>query len=149
MKIIVDGDACPGISIIENIAKKYSIEVIIYCDYNHFIQSDYSIVKTVDSGFQSVDMYVINQAKAGDIIVSQDYGVAAICLSKKCSVINPKGYIYNESNIERMLEERHLSQKIRRSGGRTSNPKKRTKEDDLRLQCNLQKLIEYNFNLEA
>lgn len=94
-------------------------------------------------------MYVINQAKAGDIIVSQDYGVAAICLSKKCSVINPKGYIYNESNIERMLEERHLSQKIRRSGGRTSNPKKRTKEDDLRLQCNLQKLIEYNFNLEA
>lgn len=149
MKIIIDGDACPGISIIENIAKKYSIEVIIYCDYNHFIQSDYSIVKTVDSGFQSVDMYVINQAKAGDIIVSQDYGVAAICLSKKCSVINPKGYIYNESNIERMLEERHLSQKIRRSGGRTSNPKKRTKEDDLRLQCNLQKLIEYNFNLEA
>ncbi|NME83148.1 YaiI/YqxD family protein [Clostridium sp. SM-530-WT-3G] len=149
MKIIIDGDACPGISIIENIAKKYSIEVIVYCDYNHFIQSDYSIVKTVDSGFQSVDMYVINQAKAGDIIVSQDYGVAAICLSKKCSVINPKGYIYNESNIERMLEERHLSQKIRRSGGRTSNPKKRTKEDDLRLQCNLQKLIEYNFNLEA
>ena len=149
MRIIIDGDACPGISIIENIAKKYSIEVIVYCDYNHFIQSDYSIVKTVDSGFQSVDMYVINQAKAGDIIVSQDYGVAAICLSKKCSVINPKGYIYNESNIERMLEERHLSQKIRRSGGRTSNPKKRTKEDDLRLQCNLQKLIEYNFNLEA
>lgn len=149
MKIIIDGDACPGISIIETIAKKYSIEVIIYCDYNHFIQSDYSIVKTVDSGFQSVDMYVINEAKAGDIIVSQDYGVAAICLSKKCSVINPKGYIYDESNIERMLEERHLSQKIRRSGGRISNPKKRTKEDDLRLHCNLQKLIERNLNLEA
>lgn len=149
MKIIIDGDACPGISIIENIAKKYSIEVIIYCDYNHFIQSDYSIVKTVDSGFQSVDMYVINEAKATDIIVSQDYGVAAICLSKKCGVINPKGYIYDESNIQRLLEERHLSQKIRRSGGRTSNPKKRTKEDDLRLNNNLQKLIESNLNLEA
>ena len=97
MKIIIDGDACPGISIIENIAKKYSVEVTIYCDYNHFIQSDYSTVKTVDSGFQSVDMYVINEAKASDIIVSQDYGVAAICLSKKCSVINPKGYIYDVS----------------------------------------------------
>ena len=149
MRIIIDGDACPSISKIENLAKEYAIEVNIFVDINHFIESDYSKVIVVDSGFQSVDMYVINQAKAGDIIVSQDYGVAAICLSKKCSVINPKGYIYNESNIERMLEERHLSQKIRRSGGRTSNPKKRTKEDDLRLQCNLQKLIEYNFNLEA
>ena len=149
MRIIIDGDACPGISIIENVAKNYSVEVIIYCDYNHFIQSDYSIVKTVDSGFQSVDMYVINEAETHDIIVSQDYGVAAICLGKKCSVINPKGYIYDESNMDRLLEERHLSQKIRRGGGRTSNPKKRTKDDDLRLKNNLIKLIKNNLNVEA
>lgn len=149
MKIIIDGDACPGISIIENIAEKYSIEVTIYCDYNHFIQSSYSCVKTVDSGFQSVDMYVINEAEINDIIVSQDYGVAAICLGKKCSVISPKGYIYDESNMDRLLEERHLAQKIRRGGGKTSNPKKRTKEDDLRLQNNLKRLIENSLSLEA
>ena len=149
MKIIIDGDACPGISIIEKVAITRNIPVKLYCDIHHFIQSDYIDVKIVDSGFQSVDMYVINEAKASDIVVSQDYGVAAICLSKKCSVINPKGYIYDESNMDRLLEERHLSQKIRRGGGRTSNPKKRTKEDDLRLQRNLQKLIENNLNLEA
>ncbi|MFL0167787.1 MULTISPECIES: YaiI/YqxD family protein [Clostridium] len=141
MKIIIDGDACPGISIIEKVAKEHNISVIIYCDIHHFIQSNYSVVKVVDSGFQSVDMYVMNETKEGDIIVSQDYGVAAICLSKKAKVINPKGYIYDEKNIDRLLEERHISQKIRRSGGKTSNPKKRTDEDNIRLEKNLLKLI--------
>jgi len=141
MKIIIDGDACPGISIIEKIAKNHEVSVIIYCDIHHFIQSDYCEVKIVDSGFQSVDMYVMNETKEGDIIVSQDYGVAAICLSKKAKVINPKGFIYDEKNIDRLLEERHLSQKIRRGGGKTSNPKKRTEEDNLRLERNLIKLV--------
>ncbi|WP_297423302.1 YaiI/YqxD family protein [Clostridium sp.] len=141
MKIIIDGDACPGISIIEKVGKEYEIPITIYCDINHFIQSNYSEVRIVDSGFQSVDMYVMNETKSGDIIVSQDYGVAAICLSKKAKVINPKGFIYDEKNIDRLLEERHISQKIRKSGGRTVNPKKRTEEDDLRLEKNLIKLI--------
>ena len=144
MKIIIDGDACPGISIIEKIGKGYEIPIIIYCDIHHFIQSDYAEVKIVDSGFQSVDMYVVNVTKNGDIVVAQDYGVAAICLSKKAKVINPKGFIYDEKNIDRLLEERHISQKVRRSGGKTSNPKKRTEEDDLRLERNLIKLIKSN-----
>jgi uncharacterized protein len=141
MKIIIDGDACPGISIIERIAKSNEVSMIIYCDIHHFIQSDYAQVKIVDSGFQSVDMYVMNETKEGDIIVSQDYGVAAICLSKKAKVINPKGFIYDEKNIDRLLEERHLSQKIRRGGGKTLSPKKRTEEDNLRLERNLIKLV--------
>ena len=141
MKIIVDGDACPGISIITNIAKKYEIEVIIYCDINHYITANYGEVRFVDSGFQSVDMKVVNECSNGDIIVSQDYGVAAICLGKKASVISPKGYIYTNENIGAMLEQRHLSQKIRRGGGKTPNAKKRTIEDDNRLQNNLLYLI--------
>lgn len=142
MKIIIDGDACPGISIIEKIAESYKIPVIIFCDINHFIQSDYSIVKIVDSGFQSVDMYVVNETKSNDIVISQDYGVAAICLSKKAAVMNPKGYVYNNDNIERLLEERHISQKIRKGGGRIANPKKRTAEDDNRLEKSLIYLIQ-------
>lgn len=141
MKIIVDGDACPGISIIVNIAKKYELEVIIYCDINHYITVNYGEVRVVDSGFQSVDMKVVNECRNGDIIVSQDYGVAAICLGKKASVISPKGYIYTNENIGAMLEQRHLSQKIRRGGGKTPNAKKRTIEDDNRLQNNLLYLI--------
>ena len=133
VKIIVDGDACPGISIIKNIAKEYGAELIIYCDIHHFITVDYGVVKVVES----VDMKVANECKEGDIVISQDYGVAAICLGKKADVINPKGYIYTNDNIGAMLEQRHLSQKIRRGGGKTPNAKKRSIEDDRRLQKNL------------
>ena len=141
MKIIVDGDACPGISIITKIAKEYGLDVIIYCDINHYITVNYGEVRVVDSGFQSVDMKVVNECSNGDIIISQDYGVAAICLGKKANVISPKGYIYTNENIGAMLEQRHLSQKIRRGGGKTPNAKKRTIEDDNRLQNNLLYLI--------
>ncbi|MDZ7542527.1 hypothetical protein GNF83_15205, partial [Clostridium perfringens] len=119
MRIIVDGDACPGISIIKSIAQKYKLELIVFCDIHHFISLDYGEVKVVDSGFQSVDMYVVNTCKSNDVVISQDYGVAAICLGKKAHILNPKGYLYTEENIDRMLEERHISQKIRRAGGRT------------------------------
>lgn len=141
MKIIVDGDACPGIHIIEKIAKEYDLELIIYCDINHFISINYGEVKIVDSGFQSVDMKVVNQCSSNDIIISQDYGVAAICLGKKANVISPKGYIYTNENIGAMLEQRHLSQKIRRGGGKTPNAKKRSVEDDQRLQKELLYLV--------
>ena len=144
MKIIVDGDACPGISIIKNIAKEYELELLVYCDINHFITLDYGEVKVVDSGFQSVDMKVANQCSKGDIVISQDYGVAAICLGKKADVLSPKGYIYTNNNIGSMLEQRYLSQKIRRSGGKTPNAKKRSVEDDKRLQKNLIFLVRKN-----
>ncbi|MDP4179008.1 MAG: YaiI/YqxD family protein [Bacillota bacterium] len=142
MRIIVDADGCPGRSIIENLGKKFNIPVIMYCDINHILSSDYASVKYMDSGFQSVDMAIANEAFANDIIVTQDFGVAAMVLGKNCSAISPKGYIYDDDNMDRLLFERHISQKVRRSGGKTSNPKKRKTEDDERLYKNLLKLIE-------
>ncbi|MCY6957021.1 YaiI/YqxD family protein [Clostridium brassicae] len=141
MKIIVDADSCPGREYIEKVAKEYNIEVNMYCDINHIIESDYSSVKIVDSGFQSVDMYIVNESTKGDIVVTQDYGVAAMVLGKKAYAISPKGYIYSDDNIDKLLFERHISSKVRRSGGKTNNPKKRTSEDDERLYRNLIKLI--------
>lgn len=142
MRIIVDADACPGRQIIESVAIKYGLQLIMYCDMNHILQSSYGEIRYVESGFQSVDIYIANEAAAGDIIVTQDYGVAAMVLGKKASAISPRGFIYSDSNIEKLLFERHISQKVRKGGGRTSNPKKRTKEDDMRLETNLVRLIE-------
>lgn len=141
MRIIVDGDACPGISIIEGLSKKYGVELLIYCDIHHNIVVDYGEVKIVDCGFQSVDMYISNISKKGDIIVSQDYGVAAICLGKGAAVISPKGNIYTDDNIATLLEQRYISQKIRKAGGRTPNPKKRIMEDNIKLKNILENLI--------
>jgi len=144
MRIIVDADACPGKDIIEKIGKENNLEIIMYCDINHFLSSDYAVIKYMDSGFQSVDMAVANEAKQNDIVVSQDFGVAAMVLGKKAFAISPKGYIYTNDNIDKLLFERHISSKVRRGGGRTSNPKKRSREDDERLGRNLLKLIEQN-----
>ncbi|WP_125152885.1 YaiI/YqxD family protein [Clostridium rectalis] len=141
MRILVDADACPGRDIIEKAARENKLEVIMYCDMNHIINSKYSIVKYVESGYQSVDMALVNSTRKGDIVVSQDFGVAAMVLGKKAYAINPKGYIYSDNNIDRLLFERHISSKVRRGGGKISNMKKRCSEDDLRLYNNLIKLI--------
>lgn len=141
MRIIVDADACPGRDIIEKAAKENDIKIIMFTDINHNIVSEYSEVRIVDKGFQSVDMKIANEAQNGDIVVTQDYGVAAMVLGKKCYAISPKGYIYDNENIDRLLFERHLSAKARRGGQKTSNPKKRTEEDNERLYKNILRLI--------
>lgn len=141
MRILVDADACPGKDIIEQLGKENGLEIIMYCDINHVLTSSYSTIKYMDSGFQSVDMAVANEAKERDIVVTQDFGVAAMVLGKKAFAISPKGHIYTNDNIDKLLFERHLSAKVRRGGGKTSNPKKRSREDDERLYTNLLKLI--------
>jgi len=142
MRILVDADACPGKEIIESVAKDYEIDVILYCDFNHVLTSSYCKIKYMDSGFQSVDIAVANDTKAGDIVITQDFGVAAMTLGKKAYAINPKGYIYDNENIDRLLFERHLSQKVRKGGGRTVNHKKRNNDDNEKLKRNLIKIIE-------
>jgi len=141
MRIIVDADGCPGKNLIEKAASENSIELIMYCDINHVLSSDYASIRYVDSGFQSVDMKVANEAKSKDIIITQDFGVAAMVLAKGAYAMGPKGHIYDDDNIDKLLFERHMSSKLRRSGGKTFGPKKRTNEDDEKLYHNLIRLI--------
>lgn len=141
MRIIVDADGCPGKHLIEKAAMENSIELIMYCDINHVLNSDYASIRYVDSGFQSVDMKVANEAKSKDIVITQDFGVAAMVLAKGAYAMGPKGHIYDDDNIDKLLFERHMSGKVRRSGGKTFGPKKRTSEDDEKLYYNLIKLI--------
>lgn len=141
MRIIVDGDSCPGKDIIERIAKKYEVKLIIFCSLDHMLKSNYGEVRYVDKGSQMVDMKVANEAIKNDIVVSQDYGVAAMVLARGARALSPKGKIYTHENIDSLLLQRHMSYKARRGGEKFSNPKKRNKEDDERLEKNLTALI--------
>lgn len=141
MKILVDADACPVKEIILKIAKQHKIEVIMFIDTSHVLNDGYSETVTVDKARDSVDIALINRAVSGDIIVTQDYGVAAMALGKGCYAINQNGLVYSDGNIDKLLFERHLSAKIRRSGGKTANFKKRSKEDDLKFEEAFIKLI--------
>lgn len=141
MRIIVDGDSCPGKDIIEEIAKKYDVELIIFCSIDHMLKSNYAEVRYVDKGSQMVDMKVANEAAKNDIVISQDYGVAAMVLAKGARALSPKGKIYTNQNIDGLLFQRHMSYKARKGGEKGINPKKRNKEDDKRLENNLSTLI--------
>ncbi len=146
MKILVDADACPVKKEIETIAKRYGISVCMIIDTSHILKSDYSDVITVDKASDSVDIALINRTSAGDIVVTQDYGVATMALGKRAYAINQNGLVYTSENIDRLLFERHIGKKVRRSGGRTGTIKKRTADDDKRFCENFTYLIEKILN---
>jgi uncharacterized protein len=130
MKILVDADACPVKDIIVKIAKVHKIPVLMFIDTSHLLADGYSEVITVDKAKDSVDIALINKALKGDIVITQDYGLAAMVLGKGGVAINQNGLLYTTENMDRLLFERHLSQKARRSKIRAGKIKKRTKEDD-------------------
>ncbi len=141
MNVIVDADACPSIKLIAEVCQKYKVNLIIYSDVNHLIQSDYGTVYIVDQGYQNVDTHIINKIQINDIVVTQDYGLAALVLMKNAFAIHPKGLIYTNGNIDYLLLQRHIAIENRRQGNRERGPKKRTKQDNYKLIKNITKLI--------
>src|SRR5574344_2311576 len=133
MNILVDADATPSISLITDVAREHNIPLILYCDQTHSISNDYATVKIFSKGFQSVDMAIINEISEHDILITQDFGLATLALSKKCIVISPKGMIYTDNNIDKLNFERYLSSINRKANIHMRGPRKRTKEDDNRL----------------
>lgn len=144
MKILVDADACPVVSIVERTAKKYEIPVILLCDTNHVLQSDYSEVKVIGAGADAVDFALVGLCRKGNMVVTQDYGVAAMILGKGAYGIHQSGKWYTNENIDQMLMERHISKKARRSKSKhhLKGPAKRTTEDDIRFEESLERLIQ-------
>ena len=143
MHIYVDADACPVIVIVERIAKSHNIAVTLLCDTNHYLTSDYSEVVYVGAGADAVDFKLISLCEKGDLVVTQDYGVAAMALSKGAYAIHQSGKWYTNENIDQMLMERHLNKKARRSSHKNhmKGPRKRTEEDDERFAQSFEKMI--------
>lgn len=144
MKILVDADACPVVKIVEKVAQEKEIPLILICDTSHVMSSDYAQVIIVDKGADSADFALIGKSVRGDIVVTQDYGVAAMALGKGVHVIHQSGREYTNENIDQMLFERHMSKKARRSSSKFhgKGPKKRTEEDDIRFESSFRRLVD-------
>ena len=142
MKILIDADGCPVVDITVKLGQKYNIETIIMCDTSHVINKVGVETIVLSKGIDSVDFALVNKVSKGDIIVTQDYGLAAMALSKGGYPINQNGMIYSNENIDQLLFKRHLSKKIRNSGHKIKGPKKRSKEDDIKFKNSLTLLIE-------
>ena len=149
MTIFVDADACPVTRLTEEIAKKHSIPVMLLCDTSHLLTSEYSEVRIIGAGADAVDLALINLCQSGDIVVTQDYGVAALALGKGAKAVHQSGRWYTEENIDYLLMERHLAKKARKSSkNHLKGPAKRSKEDDKRYADSFERMLQEQVEYE-
>ncbi len=130
MHVVIDADGCPVVHIAVDCALNHGAEAVIVCDSAHYFDIDGAETITVTKGADSADFRIVNMLHAGDIVVTQDYGLAAMALARRARVVNQNGMIYHDGNIDSLLLARHTARKIRNAGGRLKGPAKRTSEQD-------------------
>ncbi len=141
MKVFVDGDGCPVVRLCEKICQNKDVPLAVYCDTAHIINLQYGNVFVVDSGADMVDFTIMGAIQKGDVLVTQDYALAAMALGKGCVCLNQDGREYTNDNIDFLLLSRHENKKLRRAGGRTKGPKKRTESQDQSFAAALEAVL--------
>lgn len=141
MKILIDADGCPVVSETIKIAAEFKINVLLLCDTAHIMQREGAETIVVSQGADAVDFALVNRVVNGDLVITQDYGLAAMVLSKQAFVLNQNGFQYTNENIDSLLHTRYVSKKIRNAGGRVKGPKKRQKLDNANFENGLRKLL--------
>lgn len=144
MKIFIDADGCPVVDIAVKTARESNIECVILCDTSHIFEKEGAKTVTVSKGADSVDFALVNLLSPGDAVITQDYGLAAMCLAKRAVVLSQDGMEYTGDNIESLLAARHQAKKVLRSGGRLKGPSKRVIEQDRAFERILKQIIEKN-----
>ena len=140
MRILIDADGCPVVDVTVRFARRNHIECFILCDTAHIFEKEGAKTMVFSKGADSVDFALVNLMHKGDIVVTQDYGLAAMCLSRGALVLNQDGMEYTADNIDSLLFARHIAKKIRNAGGRLKGPSKRTAAQDREFEDKLKKL---------
>ena len=130
MKVLIDADACPVVDIAVRLCKELQIPCYLLCDTAHQMHRDGAETLIFDKGADSVDFALVNRTSTGDIVITQDYGVASMCLAKGARILHQDGWEYTQWNISGLMEQRHAAKKFRAAGGRTKGPAKRTSAQD-------------------
>ena len=142
MKLLVDADACPVVDIAVSLCREFQIPCLLLCDTAHVMYRDGADTLVFDKGADSVDFALVNRVKARDIVITQDYGLASMCLAKKARILHQDGWEYTEYNISGLMEQRHTAKKFRMAGGRTKGPAKRRPEQDEAFRNALRRLLQ-------
>lgn len=142
IQLLIDADACPVVDIALSISSQYEMKTILFCDTSHRIERENAITIIVDKGPDSVDFKLVNAINVGDVVITQDYGLSAMCLARGAYVIDQNGRQLTSDNIDMLLATRHESAKFRRAGGRTKGPKKRTEENNLAFKMKFRQICE-------
>lgn len=142
MKVLIDADACPVVDITIRLCKEFHIPCLLLCDTAHQMHREGAETLVFDKGADSVDFALVNRVQPGDIVITQDYGVASMCLAKGARILHQDGWEYNEYNIVGLMEQRHIAKKHRLAGGRIKGPSKRTRQQDEAFATSLRSLLQ-------
>lgn len=142
LQLLIDADACPVIDLALSVSSHYEIKPILFCDTSHRIERVNAITIVVPKGPDSVDFKLVNAITKYDLVITQDYGLAAMCLAKGAFVIDQNGREMTSDNIDRLLAYRYESAKFRRAGGRTKGPKKRTEKNNFDFEIKFRQICE-------
>jgi uncharacterized protein YaiI (UPF0178 family) len=143
MTVYIDADGCPVVDITVRIANQTGVRCIIICDTSHVFEKQGASTITVPKGNDSVDFVLVNMVQKDDIVITQDFGLAAISLARSAVPVRQDGMIYTDDKIDALLLQRHTAKKIRMSGGRLKGPSKRTAEQDKAFEKTLRELINH------
>lgn len=132
-RILVDADACPSLDVIIGIAKRHNTLVILVGNETQnlprFQKTPGISIIEVASTRDAADYAIMSRVAAGDIVITDDIGLAVLVLSKGATALSTRGKIYNPVTIDSELFLRHEGQRVRRAGGRTKGPSAYTQED--------------------
>lgn len=140
-RILIDADGCPVVDEAAALAGRFGAECLILCDTSHVFEKAGARTLTFSKGADSVAFALVNLVEPGDVVVTQDYGLAAMCLARRARVLSQDGMEYTANNIDALLLARHTAQKIRSGGGRLTGPKKRTRTQDAAFLRALEHLL--------
>lgn len=143
-RVLIDADGCPVVDETIKVCKTFSVECLILCDTSHHFDKEGAKTLTFSKGSDSVDFALVNMLCKGDIVVTQDYGLASMCLARAVRVLNQDGREYTNDNIDALLLSRHTAKKIRNSGGRLKGNSKRTTAQDADFTKSLTKILKEN-----
>ena len=142
MTVLIDADGCPVTDIAVRLCREYHIPCLILCDTAHEFHRDGAQTLIFDKGADSVDYAIANRVHKNDLVITQDYGLASMCLSRGCRVLHQDGWEYTCDNIDALLLVRHESRKHRAAGGRFKGPKKRSAQQDHAFESTLHALLQ-------
>ena len=145
-RLYIDADGCPVINQALNAASRRHVESFLICDTAHVFARRGAQTITVDKGADSADFAIVSRLKPGDLVITQDYGLAAMCLTRGAKVIDQNGMRYTEANIDQLLDQRAAATRIRRGGGRLRGPAKRTAAQNEAFISAFQQMLQEGFD---
>lgn len=142
MHVLIDADACPVVDIAVSLCRRYGASCTLLCDTAHALQKEGADTLIFDKGSDSVDFALVNRVRPGDLVITQDYGLASMCLARRARVLHQDGWEYTECNISGLLEQRHAARKFRAAGGHTKGPSKRTPAQNAAFSAALEAILQ-------